>query len=45
MVRAFRTAHIGIQDGMVYLQNFGAPFISLVNGGDFAYHSFFGLDK
>ena len=35
LAHPFPTAHDGIQDRMVYLQNFGASFIypSLVNGG------------
>jgi hypothetical protein len=33
-VRPFPTAHVGIQNRMVYLQNFGSSFIfpSFVNG-------------
>ena len=31
----FHTAHVGIQNRVVYLQNFGTSLISLVNGGDY----------
>jgi hypothetical protein len=35
MVRPFPTAYVGIQNRMVYLQNFGASFIfpSLIDDG------------